>query len=456
MELKLYFALKIKGHQMVNMRRLTYILFIGLFFVATPLHAERLRMVVEGANFRPYPVGVPDIRVVGTPDDKSKKAAQQLTGILKSAVDLVRPLELVDPQSYLNPEKESLVQPKYKNWLAVGASGLIRAGLKLDGSQVQLTMRFYDVVSQRQLIMRDFVENNTTASRAIHRFLDEVIKLLTGEEGILSSRVAFVRKTKEGKAIYTADITGANEQRITDPASLSLLPAWSRDGKSLLFTSYLRENPDLYRLNLTTRKLDWLSHKRGLNTGAAVSPDGKKIALTLSIDGNTEIYLMDRDGKNLTRLTDSWGQDISPTWSPDGKRIAFVSSRSGNPHIYVMNADGSNPKRLSFRGNYNQEPDWSPRADGKIVFTARDERLRYDIFLVDPQNGEMQRLTQDQGDNESPSFSPDGHHIIFTSTRPPHGGKKIYVMDVDGMNVRRISRRGGYHETPAWSPRLGY
>nr|ADD96563.1 hypothetical protein [uncultured organism MedDCM-OCT-S11-C346] len=102
-----------------------------------------------------------------------------------------------------------------------------------------------------------------------------------------------------------------------------MLPAWSRDGQSLLFTSYLRENPDLYRLHLKTRKLDWLSHKRGLNTGAAVSPDGKKIALTLSIDGNTEIYLMDPDGKNLTRLTDSWGQDISPTWSPDGKRIAL-------------------------------------------------------------------------------------------------------------------------------------
>ena len=100
---------------MVNMKQLTYLLFIGLFFVATPLHAERLRMVVEGANFRPYPVGVPEIRVVGTPDEQSKKTAVELTGILKSAVDLVRPLELVDPQSYLNPEKESLVQPKYKN-----------------------------------------------------------------------------------------------------------------------------------------------------------------------------------------------------------------------------------------------------------------------------------------------------------------------------------------------------
>ena len=175
----------------------------------------------------------------------------------------------------------------------------------------------------------------------------------------------------------------------------------------------MRENPDLYRLNLVNKKLDWISHKRGLNTGAAVSPDGKKIALTLSMDGNTEIYVMDSNGQNLTRLTDSWGQDVSPTWSPDGKRIAFVSSRSGNPHIYIMNADGSNPKRLSFRGNYNQEPDWSPRSDGKIVFTARDERLRYDIFLVDPKDGEMNRLAKIRAITKARRFHPMAPYCLY-------------------------------------------
>ena len=114
--------------------------------------------------------------MVTKPTDQSKKTAQELTTILKTAVDLVRPLELVDPASYLNPEKESLIQPKYKNWLAVGASGLIRAGVQFNGSQMQLTMRLYDVVSQRQLLMRDYQEDKTTASRALYRFLDEVIQ----------------------------------------------------------------------------------------------------------------------------------------------------------------------------------------------------------------------------------------------------------------------------------------
>ncbi|MEO1173812.1 MAG: hypothetical protein AAFX94_17450, partial [Myxococcota bacterium] len=315
--------------------------------------------------------------------------------------------------------------------------------------------RIFDVVAQRELLSKIYVERPENIERAGHKFLDELVKLLTGQEGIFSSKLAYIRSTKEGKAVFVSDYDGRNSRRLTDPKVISLLPAWGPGGSTVLFTSYLKNNPDLFRLNVRSKDLEWLSNKRGLNTGASVSTVGKRIALTLSVDGNTEIYMMDWSGDNLKRLTNSWGQDVSPTWSPDGKQIAFVSSRAGNPHIYVMNSDGTNQRRLTFQGNYNQEPKWSPKPGGPIVFTARDERLKYDIFLVDPGSGELTRLTQDEGNNESPSFSPDGNQIVFTSTRAPGAGKKIYVMDIDGRNQRRITRGGGF-ESPVWGPIVGY
>jgi TolB protein len=314
-------------------------------------------------------------------------------------------------------------------------------------------MRFFDVVRGKNLLTKTYSEPAEKLSRSIYTFLDQVVALLTGEPGIYSSRIAYVKRMPKGKAVFVSTMDGREIERVTAPNVLSLLPAWDSEGKYLLFTSYLKNNPDLFRLELEGRKLDWISNKRGLNTGAAVSPDNSKIALTLSIDGNTEIYLMDWGGKNLKRLTDSWGQDVSPTWSPDGSQIAFVSSRSGNPHIYVMSADGSQQRRLTFQGKYNQEPDWSPRNDGQITFTARDERLAYDIFLVHPKTGVITRLTQDQANNESPQYSPDGQQIVFTSSRGPKPGKKLYVMDVDGSNQRRIPVDGVHIETPAWGPR---
>lgn len=428
---------------------------LALLGFASPAAAERLKLVVSGASFRPFPVGAP--AAVSSDGDVSTKALRELTRALHGGVELVRGLELLPPKSYVAPADEPWTKPNYKNWVNVGASGLIRLAASPQGDKLEVGCRFYDVVAQRELLYKTFTVPSASPDVGAHQCVDAVVKQLTGEEGILSSRVVYIKKTKGGKAVFMSDLFGGNIRRLTPADQLSLLPSWDPTGKFVMFTSYLKENPDLYRLNLQTEKLEWLSKKRGLNTGAAVSPDGKKIALTLSVDGNTEIYVMDWDGNNLKRLTDSWGQDVSATWSPDGKRIAFVSSRSGQPHIYLMNADGTNQRRLTFQGNYNQEPNWSPRPDGQIAFTARDEHLMYDIFLVHPDTGEITRLTQDEGQrNESPSFSPDGQHILFTSNRAPGKGRKLYIMDVDGRNQRRISKIGGDVETPRWGPRAGW
>ncbi|MCK5690293.1 PD40 domain-containing protein [Myxococcota bacterium] len=438
------------------MKRLIIIITILFLSGAGDAQAQRLRIVVGGANFRPYPVAVSCFHSLDSKDRQTTRMLKEYTSILRKSVDLVRPLELVSPKTYLASKNERVNAPDFPDWMNVGASGLITSALIKKGQQIQMTLRFFDVVAQRELLTRSYTTEQKAGDKAIHQFVDELVEMLTGTQGILSSRIAWVKRLKKGKAVFTSDIDGRNEVRMTPANVLSLLPEWGANGKYLLYTSYLKNNPDLYRQKISTKKLEWLSHKRGLNTGANVSPDGKKIALTLSIDGNTEIYVMNWDGKNLKRLTDSWGQDVSPTWSPDSKRLAFVSSRSGNPHIYVMNADGSAPKRLTFKGNYNQEPDWSPKAGGQIAFTARDERLKYDIFLVSPEDGQITRLTQDEGNNESPSHSPDGHHLVFTSTRGSQRSRQVYVMDIDGNNQRRISRGHEDHETPSWGPIMGY
>ncbi|KAK1548487.1 hypothetical protein Q3G72_003137 [Acer saccharum] len=428
-----------------------------VLFCATPqAMAQRMRITVDGAQFKPFPVAVPEIVLSGGDLKAGASVARDLLTLLRTDVDMARFFELVPVKTYLSVATENMQSPVYANWQNVGASGLVRASLQTDGKKLSMTLRFFDVSAGKQALSRTCTTDVAGGSKCVHQFLDAVIELLTGEPGVFSSRIAFVKRMPKGKAIFSCDMDGGNLEKLVDGGSLNLLPGWDATGKYLMFTSYLGGNPDMYRLSLSSGRIEPLSRQRGLNTGAAAAPNNKRLALTLSKDGNTEIYAMDWDGKNLTRLTDSWGQDVSPTWSPDSKRIAFVSSRSGNPHIYVMNADGSGPKRLTFRGTYNQEPHWSPRPDGPIVFTARDEKLKYDIFLVSAETGEITRLTQDEANNESADFSPDGYHIVFTSTRGESGRKQLWVMDIDGNNPRRILEQAIDVETPVWGPRLGY
>jgi TolB protein len=232
----------------------------------------------------------------------------------------------------------------------------------------------------------------------------------------------------------------------TSAGSISILPTWAKGGGRLLFTSFVDKNPDLWLKPLGGGGKK-ISAKPGLNVASDVSPATGLIAATLSFDGDTEICLLDETGKLVKRLTTSRGIDTSPSFSADGSMIAFVSDRHGTPQIWIMGADGSGARRLTYRGSYNQSPDWSPRADGKIAFSGRDEKFVFDIFLVDPKTGEIERLTQDHGSNEEPSFSPDGRYLAFTSTRD--GGYQIYVMNVEGTNEHSITK-GGTNKSPAW------
>ena len=411
---------------------------------------KRIVIRIDSPNFRPYPIAIPDVQLLGT---GTSKEAVQVTQTLRWALSLAPTFKLLDPRSYLaDPRKEGLVAAsiKFSDWLNVGAEGLVKAGVTQTPERVKIDFRFFDVTSGRTLLSKAYAGPPAEAPALARRFADDVVEYLTGSRGVFQTRIAAVRRTKAGRELWTMNLDGTDARQVTKNGSINLLPSWTSDGQSLLFTSYIRHNPNLFIIPAQGGRPRQLSGEKGLNTGAAMSPDGSKIALTLTRDGNSEIYVMNADGTRLRRLTNEWAIDSSPSWSPDSKRIAFVSSRWGDPHIFVMNADGSRVRRVTDRGTYNQTPDWSPRGD-LIAFTARDERNVFDIFTVNPDSKEIRRLTQDQGNNEEPSFSPDGNLIVFTSTRQRK--QQVWVMALDGSKQTRITKAGGF-STPVWSPYL--
>ncbi len=52
------------------------------------------------------------------------------------------------------------------------------------------------------------------------------------------------------------DADGRNVRRVTPSEELSLLPEWDRSGRHILFTSYMKENPDLFRLTIGSEDYD--------------------------------------------------------------------------------------------------------------------------------------------------------------------------------------------------------
>ena len=198
-----------------------------------------------------------------------------------------------------------------------------------------------------------------------------------------------------------------------------------------------------------------------------------QIAFASNRDGNWEIYVMDADGGNQQNLTNNPSDDRAPSWSPDGKRIAFMSDRDGHVdaihglptyEIYVMDADGGNQQNLTNNPHYDMSPSWSPDgkriafASNRFAFDGEKTLLSFDIYVIDADGSDPQRLTENRKDDRDPSWSPDGKRIVFRARREGHFENKfaityeIYVMDADGGNPQRFTENRKNDWDPVWSP----
>lgn len=411
-------------------------------------HAAPRKITIEGANFRPLPIAVP---LVKSPlPGEQRKLAGVLTNVLRRDLDLSGVFQVLDPRSFIAPASEGVqhADVSFEAWSNVGAEGLVKAEVKRDGPGYVVTVFLYEVAAARQALSKRYPMTPQNVRQVAHRIADDVFRQFTGEPGVFTTQIAATRRTRRGKQIVLMDFDGSNLRALSTGGALSLLPSFSPDGKTMLFTGYQRGNPDLYEVSVAGGKPRLVSAAPGLNAGGVISPDGSRVALKLSKDKSDEIYVLDRSGKNPRRLTKNLAIDSSPTWSPDGRQIAFVSARMGSPQIFVMNADGSGARRLTRRGKYNQTPRWSPRGD-KIVFSARDEFNRFDLFLIDVKSGDITRITQGQGNNEDPWFAPNGRLVVFTSTRS--GKRELWVSNLDGSHQRQLTS-GGQFWTPTWGP----
>lgn len=340
-------------------------------------------------------------------------------------------------------------RPDLRGWATTGAQVLICADLLTKRSGNHLQLRLYDLASSR-LIATKAYPLTLTGRWLAHQMADEVIKLLTGEDGVSCTRIAFSQALgQERKELAWVDYDGASQTLLTNSGGLKLFPDWSPRGDRIAYCSYGPASLNIYALELSSRRTSPITERPGLNTTPAYSPDGRRLAVSLSFEGQSEVYVMDVDGRHPRRLTASPGIDISPCWDPSGRQIAFVSDRSGTPQVYVMNADGTDTRRITFEGTYNTSPAWSPRGD-LIAFVQRQQDGSNQICVTNILGDTYMRLTSLRN-NEDPCWSPDGLHIAFASNRT--GAWEIYTMDWNGANQQQVTRTGGAF-SPTWSPRL--
>ena len=134
-------------------------------------------------------------------------------------------------------------------------------------------------------------------------------------------------------------------------------------------------------------------------------------------------------------------------------RIAFISNRTGSNEIYTMNPDGGDVHRLTINGLAEVQPSWSP--DGaSIAFAASPESGPRDLYVMSAQGSGVTNLTTTPSDEEqAPSWSPDGRTLLFTRSVdfPDGGNSDVYTMPSTGGVATQLTFSGGTEGGPVWS-----
>ena len=297
------------------------------------------------------------------------------------------------------------------------------------------------------------------------------------------------------RRIWLLDRQGHNPQQVTTDTSeevAHVAPAWSPDGRKIVFQNLVRTKFDIRTVNLDSKQMNWITNDSLTNIRPSWSPSGRFIYFSSYRSGGINIWragvnkdgtlsgsfqqvttgagqdvevAVSPDSKRLAYATlrqnaDIWRLPVSPqtgltngtpeavisttredsrgSWSPDSKMVAFNSDRAGDMNIWLYTFANSTTRQLTTGHGGDFQPNWSPDEKKIAFFSSRSGSPN--IWEVEIASGTLRRLTSNSEVNVNPFYSPDGKLIAYQSDQS--GRLEVWVMNAGGSNPRRLGNAG--------------
>lgn len=222
-----------------------------------------------------------------------------------------------------------------------------------------------------------------------------------------NGRIVYAQRTAGDYELFTVAADGRDRVQLTDNDHDDLAPAFSPDGRSLVWWTRGNRQPGIYRLDLTAA---------GLPAGAP-----RRVV----------------------------GEGIDPTWSPDGEQIAYAASggEDFDYDVFRTAADGSGGRSLvADVDTYDVAPAWSP--DGRSIafsggqFTENSEPSR--VYVAPLDGGPVVAVTAPRAEAFGPDFSPDGTRVTYAALRADGSDYEVFTESADGRGLRaRVTNAPG-------------
>ncbi len=272
-----------------------------------------------------------------------------------------------------------------------------------------------------------------------------------------ASMVAYAASTKadgqDGAAILVQTTTSAAPRVLSrpGPGERDDLPAWSPDGREIVFSRRSEDGACRVLLVAATgagdeRELarcdgsdllsyDWLPDGSGLLFGTMTGADGGgRMRVLGPVDGRW---------RELDYAATPGDLDFGPRVSPDGRWIAFIR----NPQmgdVWRIPVEGGAPEQLTRLGAEMRGLSWMPDSRGLVFAIRVDHESR--LYHLDTGTGAFADLGIE--DAQMPSISAQAGMLAFVHRRPHFGIRRIQA---DGTESP-VFASSGRDTQPALAP----
>ena len=236
-------------------------------------------------------------------------------------------------------------------------------------------------------------------------------KLSISKKGLL----AFVTKSGESDALHVYDVTKNSVIETYQFKDLVVIasPSWSADGTQIAFTSIDKSGRiDLYIYTIATQSLLRLTNDIYDDRDPVWSPDGTSIIFSSDRAeyGNKQPYNLfryDLKTGGISFVTSGRENYYSPSFSPDGKYLTFTSNADGAQNVWSIDSSQLRGNSLVYSmrkvtnlSNAAFDPVWTDK--NELVFAGFEDYSFRIYQMTDAYSYiDSSRITHE--------FSPIGH-----------------------------------------------
>lgn len=248
-----------------------------------------------------------------------------------------------------------------------------------------------------------------------------------------AKRVVFMLHKPRVRTINEASLDGSGLRTLVNSTETGRVccPAWTPDGRYIVYVSRYENRHDLWALPMKTGFLSRPQKPIQLTNGPlsytmpVVARDGKHI-YAVGTEQRGELVRYDAKSKQFLPLLPGVAA-FSPTFSKDGKWVAYTVFP--DHALWRSRTDGTDALQLTFPPAQVFYPAISP--DGTRVVYSNSAGA---TSLISMEGGTPQTLLQ--ADTHSARWSPDGNRLIFIDSSNP-GHRNIQLFDI-GTGKRSV------------------